>query len=230
MTPPRPPEQPDPVNGPPVAAIVLAAGGSRRMGGDNKLLAEVAGKPMVAHVVDACRNAGLRQVVLVTGHEGATVAGLFEPSAVEVAHNPGHASGMAGSIRAGLDAVQPGVRGVLICLGDMPGVRPATLRRLVAALRERDDICVPYHAGRPGNPVLWGAAHLQALRAAVTGDQGGRRLLRERCTCVRQVAVDDPLIRADADTPEALAQLRSALGHPDPGAPGNREETEPFRR
>jgi molybdenum cofactor cytidylyltransferase len=186
-----------------VAALVLAAGRSTRMG-RNKLLAEVAGAPLVTRPVDAALAAGL-PVWVVTGHESEQVRAVLGGRDVRFAHNPDYASGIAGSLRAGVQAVGPGHAGVAILLGDMPYLRAQHIKQLVAAFEQADagSICIPEHAGLRGNPVLWPACDFAALMA-LDGDTGGRVLLAQRRARVLRVAIEDDAVLIDLDTPEAL--------------------------
>ena len=190
-----------------VGAILLAAGSARRMGED-KLLAELGGKPMVMHAFDAIVAAGLdAPIVAVT--PGSSIRGVLgdQVRLVEVAD---HASGMGHSLAAAIQQAPPNWSAAIICLGDMPFVRPATLAAL--AVRAKSNGAVrPRFEGRPGNPLLLGRACFGEL-AALTGDQGGRALLDRYA--VEWFDCDDPGVIFDVDTPEALAQARRLLERP----------------
>ena len=187
-----------------VGAIVLAAGLSRRMG-SNKLLAPLDGKPLVTHAVDAALDAGL-PVLVVTGHDAGAIRAALGDRAIDFVDAPDHAQGMGRSIAAGIDAVDRDGGdwdAAIICLGDMPRIRPELLKAL-AAEAAPDAILIPSFAGRRGNPVLWGKAHFAGL-AALQGDKGGRALFVDRP--VRELPWQDDGIFADVDTPEMLATL-----------------------
>ncbi|MSP66812.1 MAG: 4-diphosphocytidyl-2C-methyl-D-erythritol kinase [Alphaproteobacteria bacterium] len=192
---------------PRIAAIVLAAGQSRRMG-RNKLLAEIDGVPMVTRVVDAVLGSEVDRVVVVTGHEADQTAAALAGRAVTLAHNPDYASGLSTSLRAGVGALGEAIDAAFVCLGDMPRIRPEHLHRLIAAYDpvEGRAICVPTFAGRRGNPVLWGARFFADM-ARVAGDVGARHLIGENAEVVCEVAMGDGGVLLDIDTPEALAAL-----------------------
>jgi molybdenum cofactor cytidylyltransferase len=205
------PSRPQPRGGkaaqgrPVVAALVLAAGSSRRMG-ENKLLVEVEGAPMVARVVDAARASRASRVVVVTGHDAAAVRAALAGRAVEIVHNPEHGEGMASSLRVGLGAVAS-ADGALVCLGDMPWVRTEDLDALLAAFDPAAgrDLCVPFHRGKRGNPVLWGARHFADMMR-LAGDAGARALLEARAADVVAVEIDHPGVLLDVDTRAALEE------------------------
>jgi molybdenum cofactor cytidylyltransferase len=188
---------------PVVAALVLAAGSSRRMG-ENKLLVEVEGAPMVARVVDAARASKVARVLVVTGHQAEAVRAALAGRAVETVHNDAHAEGMASSLRAGLAALGA-VDGVVVCLGDMPWVRAADLDALVDAFDPGGgrELCVAFHEGKRGNPVLLGARFFPEMMR-LTGDSGARALLEEHAAEVVAVDVGHPGVLLDVDTRAAL--------------------------
>ena len=193
---------------PKIAALVLAAGRSSRMG-SNKLLAEVDGQPMVTHVVDAALASQARPVVVVTGNEADRVAAALGDRPVRRVDNPDFAAGISSSLKAGLRALGPDIDGVLVCLADMPRLGPATLDRLIAAFNpvEGRAICVPTWNGKRGNPVLW-SRRFFAEMAELAGDVGARHLIGEHSELVCEVAMPDDSVLLDIDTPEALALLR----------------------
>jgi molybdenum cofactor cytidylyltransferase len=199
---------------PKVAAIVLAAGRSSRMGSANKLMAELEGKPLVDHAVDAALAARLDRVVVVTGHESERVRQSLGNRRVEFVHNPDYASGIASSLAAGLAALKDSaIDGVLVLLGDMPRIAPAQLDRLISAFNpvEGRAICVPTFNGKRGNPVLWGRRFFEP-KAHLKGDVGARHLIAENGELVAEVAMPDDAVLTDVDTPQALEALRRQEG------------------
>lgn len=195
---------------PKVAALVLAAGRSSRMGERNKLLVEVDGEPMVRHAVRAALGAGLREVVVVTGHQHEAVEAALAGLPVRFVHNPDYALGLSSSLKAGVGALGRKLDGALVCLGDMPRLNSGHLRRLVAAFDPAPgsgrSIVVPTHGAKRGNPVLWSSAHFPAMRE-LEGDVGAKHLIGEHAAEVVEVELDDEAPLLDVDTPEALARL-----------------------
>jgi molybdenum cofactor cytidylyltransferase len=188
-----------------VGVLILAAGRSSRMGSQNKLLADLRGRPLVAHVAAAAEAAGL-PALLVTGHLADAVRAAAGPYPVAV-HAPDFAQGLSRSLRAGLVAVPADWSAAIVCLGDMPGVPAPVLKSLASAHSAPGDVIVPTWGGKRGNPVLWGRAHFTRL-SALEGDVGGKALFPELAAQVREMAVDTDAILADIDTPEALAAAR----------------------
>lgn len=195
-----------PKSAPRIAALVLAAGRSTRMGGPNKLLLEISGQPMVAHAVAAVRASKAAPVVVVTGHQADAVRAALAGFGVTFAHNGDYEQGISTSLKAGLAALPDDVDGVVVCLGDMPGVGPQHIDRLIAAFDpvEGRAICVPVMNGKRGNPVLWARAFFDEM-AAVKGDVGARHLIGANEERVCEVAIDDDAVLNDIDTPDMFA-------------------------
>jgi molybdenum cofactor cytidylyltransferase len=186
---------------PRVDAIVLAAGLSHRTGDTNKLVAQVDGLPMVVRVVRAALASQAEGVVVVTGHEAARVEATLVDEAVLFVRNDLYESGLASSLCAGIRALESGVDGALICLGDMPWVGADVMDALIADFDPGCGraICVPTCDSERGNPVLWGADFFGAIDELV-GDEGARRLLGEYADRVVEVPVRDRGIFRDLDT------------------------------
>ena len=192
-----------------VAALVLAAGASSRMGAQHKLLiTDAVGKPMIAHTVDHLRAAGIASILVVTGHREAEIRAALVGRDLRFVNAHRHAEGLAESLKAGLAALPDDVAGVLVCLGDMPLVAADTLRRIIAAYDpdEGRSIVVPTHQGQFGNPVLWDRSFIPEMMQ-LSGDQGARALLRRHAELVAELVIDSDGILRDFDTPESLAGL-----------------------
>lgn len=194
-----------------VAAVVLAAGTSRRMGGVNKLLAEVGGRPVLQRVLDAVAGCDVDPIVVVTGHDSERVEQLLARRDVVIAHNPHYAAGLSTSLRCGLATLPPAVDGALICLGDMPRLEARHLRGLLGAFAPARGcaVCVPVYAGRRGNPVLWARRFFDEM-AAVEGDAGAGRLLAVHADVLCEVPMEDDAVLHDVDSPADLARAQRA--------------------
>ncbi len=199
--------------GPGVAGVVLAAGRSSRMAPRHKLLvADRAGKPMVARVVDNLLASALRPMIVVVGHRGDEVAGALAGRPVQVVTAEGWEDGLSASLRAGIAAVPASARAAVVCLGDMPLVTARTIGRLLAAYDPDEGrlIVAPSHGGELGNPVLWDRRFFAEIMA-LSGDRGARALLERHSEHVATVAMDDDAVLRDVDTPEQLAGLPAHL-------------------
>lgn len=195
-----------------IAAVVLAAGRSSRMGESNKLLAEIAGRPLVRIAVETALASRARPVIVVTGHQRERVETALAGLDVTFAHNEAFADGLSTSLKTGVTAVPPTCDGAIICLGDMPQVDAGLIDRLLAAFDPERGvlIVVPTLAGKRGNPVVW-SRRLFAEFSALAGDVGARGLLASYPEAVAEVAVEDAAAFADIDTPDALAAARAGI-------------------
>jgi molybdenum cofactor cytidylyltransferase len=195
-----------------VAAIVLAAGRSTRMGGPNKLLAEVAGRPLVRIAVEQALASRARPVIVVTGHQRERVEAVLEGLNVVFAHNADYAHGLSTSLKAGIAKLPPNADGAIVCLGDMPQVNAALIDRLIGAFDPEHGalVVVPTTDGKRGNPVVWSRRFFPDL-AALEGDIGARHLIASYQEAVTEVPVSGQAALIDIDTPDALDQFKAEM-------------------
>jgi molybdenum cofactor cytidylyltransferase len=190
-----------------IAAIVLAAGGSVRMGRPKQLL-PIACQPMVRRVVEAVCSAGFDQVVVVTGAHADEVAEALQDLPVELVTNKAWTKGMSASLRRGLLALRPGIQAALIALADQPALTSQVVSDLVDRYRTtRAPIVAPTYEGRRGNPVIFDRS-LFAELLMVEGDKGGRALLDRYASQVEKVELDDPAALFDVDTFEDYERVQ----------------------
>ena len=197
--------------GPRIAAILLAAGKSSRMGA-NKMLAEIDGRPMVARTAQRLLSSHARPIIAVLGNGADAVDAALGKLPVERVRNPEYADGLSTSLKRGLAALPDDVDGVIVCLGDMPLIAGRDLDRLIAAFNplEGRAIVVPTRRGKRGNPVLW-SRQFFAEMMALGGDAGARKLVDEHADLVIEIEMDSDAIFIDIDTPQALAGLRDRV-------------------
>jgi len=199
-----------------VAAVILAAGRSTRMGGPNKLLAELSGKPLVRIVTEQALASGASGVIVVTGHQAAEVEKALAGLRVKFVRNPDFAAGLASSVKTGIAAVPADADGAVVCLGDMPLIDARLIDRLIEAFApDRGNlIAVPVSDGRRGNPVLWSRRFFDELMT-LDGDIGARHLIAKHNQAVAEVPVEGDGAFLDIDTPEALAAARQGQLQPE---------------
>ena len=194
-----------------VSVLLLAAGGSTRMRGGDKLLEAVEGEPLLRRSARTALDSAAEETLVVLGANRtareAAVAGL----PVRRVANAGWEEGMGTSIAAGAAALSSGMSGVLVMAADMPDLTPGLIDRLIAALPADDSRVIARpctDGGVPGNPVLFGAAHLPAL-AALRGDTGAREVVAANRADLRLVPAEDNACLLDLDTPEAWQAYRN---------------------
>ena len=211
VTRPQPRDEPV-VAGHNIAAVVLAAGRSTRMGGPNKLLAEIGGRSLVRIAVEQALASRAKPVIVVTGHERERVEAALKGLPVQFVHNPDFAVGLGGSVRTGIAAVPAAADGAIVCLGDMPQVDAALIDRLIAGFAPEQGALavIPTIDGQRGNPVLWSRRFFPDLMA-IEGDVGARNLINRYGEAVVEVPVTGKGALVDVDTPEALRGVKAAI-------------------
>jgi molybdenum cofactor cytidylyltransferase len=211
VTRPQPRDEPVAV-GHSIAAVVLAAGRSTRMGGPNKLLAEIGGRALVRIAAEQALASRARPVIVVTGHERERVEAALKGLPVRLVHNPDFAQGLGSSVRTGVAAVPAEADGAIVCLGDMPQVDAALIDRLIAAFAPEQGALavVPTIDGQRGNPVLWSRRFFPDLMA-IEGDVGARHLIGRYGEAVVEVPVTGKGALVDVDTPEALEGVKAEI-------------------
>lgn len=192
-----------------LGAVILAAGLSSRMGGEQKLVKLLDGKPLLQHSLDTVAALGLADALAVTGHARAEVEAVIAGSGIRSVFNPDYATGIGSSLARGVEHLSPAVAGAFIVLGDMPLVMAEDYWRLAEAFAAEggERICRPCHAGRPGHPVLFPKRLFADLRC-LGGDQGGAPVIGRHQDDVILVDVGSPRVLADIDT---QADFRSGL-------------------
>jgi molybdenum cofactor cytidylyltransferase len=203
--------EPAPADNAKVAAVVLAAGRSTRMGGPNKMLAQLGGKPLVRMVAEQALASKASPVIVVTGHQADEVEKALAGLNVTFVRNADFASGLASSVKTGIGAVPTDAAGAMVCLGDMPLIEAKLIDKLIGAFSpERGSlIVVPTCDGRRGNPVLWSRRFFGELMG-LSGDIGGRHLVDHHSEAVVEVPVDGDGAFLDIDTPQVLEVVQRA--------------------
>jgi molybdenum cofactor cytidylyltransferase len=213
------PSRPQPRDGgavapqrPMIAALLLAAGGSTRMRGADKLLEEIDGKPILHRVAKMLLSSGCDNVVCVLRSEDDARRAALESLPVAKVSNPRAAEGMASSISTGIASLPANTDAVLVMLGDMPEVQTSDIDRLIAAFdpdEDRSIIRSVTPTGKAGHPVLFGRRFFEAVMA-LDGDRGARDIIAEHPEFVVDVVLSGEAATTDLDTPEAWAKWREA--------------------
>jgi len=195
-----------------LAAILLAAGESARMGEPKQLL-DWGGTPLVTAQVDTLLAAGCRPVVVVLGaHQQRVRSAIPARADVQIATNRQWRTGRASSIRTAARAVPSAVDVVVVSSVDQP-TRPEVIRRLAEALQSDSTawIAVPRHDGRNGHPPLFDASLLPELQSVTERHEGLRQVRRRHAEQTIFVDMDDPIVTLNLNTPEAYQNALALL-------------------
>lgn len=189
-----------------VAAILLAAGESRRMGKENKLFLEVKGEPMILRAIRSLLTAGVDELVIVLNPENDLLLDSFSLRGVVRVINPDHRKGMTTSIQKGVAACGADVAGYMICMSDQPFLEAGEYDHLLDEFRtiiEKDPaaIAVPYFQEKKGNPVIFSSAYRESI---LTHEEmeGCRGIIMDNASHVHRVEMPSGAIHRDIDTPD----------------------------
>ena len=180
-----------------VTGLVLAAGGSQRLGEPKQLLPYGSGT-LLDHTLETARASGFRQLIVALGGGSADVRSKVDLSGADVVENLDFGEGCSSSIAAGLSAMDPRSELMVLMLGDQPGVTPATVRALIAGYDERTALAACLYDDGRGHPLAFGRALFGDLRE-LHGDRGVWKLMDRRPEDVLEVRVPGPIPR-DVDT------------------------------
>jgi molybdenum cofactor cytidylyltransferase len=187
-----------------ITAIVLAAGQSRRMGEHNKLILPLDNQSMLERVVVSVLDSDIDDVVVVTGFESDKIQSAIQSYGVSMVFNQDYASGMASSLRCGLEALNETVDGAIIILADMPFINAELINQLISQYHDECELChivAPRYKGKRGNPVLWDKRYFNEMKN-LSGDQGAKSLLKKYADDIAMVEVASDSIFIDVDTPK----------------------------
>jgi molybdenum cofactor cytidylyltransferase len=197
-----------------IGAVLLAAGSASRLGHRPKCLLELDGQPLIRRAIDALRQAGVGDLVVVLGHHRAWIEPVLQGAAVRTVCNPQPEQGQVSSQRLGLQALGSGHGAVLVALADQPLIDADDVRALLQAWAQRPadaSVMFPRVQGQPGNPVVFSDdVRQQILRsdAAV----GARQWRQAHPQAVWAWDTDNPHYRLDIDTPQDLVRFQDLTG------------------
>lgn len=204
-----------------IASVILAAGTSSRMeGGRHKLLLPLGNRPVLAHVLDAALASQARPIILVLGHQAAEVraqlASYTLHPEITVLENPAYLQGMSASMKLGIQALishgykksyDEAIDSALFLTGDQPLLTSAIIDSIIETYRRSGKrIVAPLYEGQRGNPVLFDASLFPEL-LQVTGDEGGRGVLKRHLDEVANVEIENSEASYDVDTWEAYQRV-----------------------
>lgn len=188
---------------PQIAAVVLAAGSSQRMGEQNKLHLPINGVPLLRHSLQTLLASDIDEIVVVLGHDQLSTRALVDDLPLRLVFNEVHESGQMSSVHCGLASLKNDYDGVMIALGDQPALSVNDINYLIDAYLNRNDgeVVVPMFEGERGNPIIIS----NSCRADIltgTRNLGCRKFIEKNPELVCKVAMRSPGVVIDLDTPQ----------------------------
>ena len=186
-----------------ISAILLAAGQSKRMDGENKLTKEIQGVPLIKHSVKNILASSIDELIIVLGHQKETIEKLVNKNEkIKFVFNKDFESGIASSIKTGLDNLSEKTEAFFICLGDMPTVNPNIYNQLIKSINKRE-IIVPTYKGQQGNPVLF-AKSMKEKIINISGDVGAKKILELNKDKILNLEINDQCVTKDFNTQDSF--------------------------
>ena len=186
-----------------ISAILLAAGQSKRMNGENKLTKEIQGTPLIKHSVKNILASSIDELIVVLGHQKETIEKLIDKNKkIKFVFNKDFESGVASSIKTGLNNLSEKTEAFFICLGDMPMVNPNIYNQLIKSINKRE-IIVPTYKGQQGNPVLF-AKSMREKIINISGDVGAKKILELNKDKILNLEINDQCVTKDFNTQDSF--------------------------
>ena len=185
-----------------ISAILLAAGQSQRMGGDNKLIKKYNKKHLINHILDTLIKSKIKKIIVVSGFQNSKVKKIIvKNKKINFVYNKNYKSGMASSIKTGLKRISKKNIGFLIIHADMPQISRKIINKLYEAIKSKDkEIFVPTYKRKLGNPVGFKYSMLKSLKK-ITGDRGAKKIIKRNKKKLYLVKVNSKSIFNDLNTP-----------------------------
>ena len=184
-----------------IKAILLAAGQSKRLKNENKLIKKFKNKPLITFSVNSLIKSKVNKIIIVLGYECSKIKKVIKKNKkINFIFNKRFKSGMSTSIKTGLDHLSKKCDAFFICLGDMPMVNLNIYNQLIKSINKKE-IIVPTYKGQQGNPVLFSAT-LKKEIMSIEGDVGAKKILLENKNDILNLQIDDDSIIRDFNIKE----------------------------
>jgi len=189
-----------------ISAILLTAGQSKRMDGENKLTKEIQGVPLIKHSVKNILVSSIDELIIVLGYQKEIIEKLIDPNEkIKFVFNKDFESGMASSIKIGLDNLSEKTEAFFICLGDMPMVNHNIYNQLIKS-KNNKEIIVPNYKGQQGNPVLFNKSMKEKI-INISGDVGAKKILELNKDKILNLEINDQSIAKGFNTQDDFNSL-----------------------
>ncbi len=184
-----------------ISAILLAAGQSKRMNGENKLIKKIQNVPLIKHSIKNILESSIDEIIVVLGHDKEIIEKIIDQNdKIRLVFNKNFENGIASSIKTGLAKLSNKTESFFICLGDMPNVNRNIYDKLIQS-KNNKEIVVPNFKGNQCNPILFSRSVINTLMN-VKGDTGAKKILELNKNKILNVNIDELNFAKDFDTPE----------------------------
>ncbi len=184
-----------------ISAILLAAGQSKRMAGENKLIKEIEGIPLIKHAVKNILESYVDELIIILGYQKKIVEKLIGDNVkIKFIFNKDFRNGMASSIRMGLNLLSEKTEAFFICLGDMPMVNKDIYNQIIKS-KNNKEIIVPTYKGKQGNSVLFDKSMKKKIMN-ISGDIGAKKILELNKDKILYLEINDQGVTKGFDTKE----------------------------
>jgi molybdenum cofactor cytidylyltransferase len=182
-----------------ISAILLAAGQSKRMNGENKLTKKIQGIPLIKHSVKNILSSSVDELIVVLGYQKKIIEKLIgKNEKIKTVFNENFENGIASSIKTGLNHFSEKTEAFFICLGDMPLVNYNIYNQLIKS-KDNKKIIVPIYKGQQGNPVLFDKSMKEKIMN-ISGDAGAKKILESNKDKILNLEINDQYITKGFDT------------------------------
>ena len=189
-----------------ISAVLLAAGQSKRMDGENKLTKEIQGVPLIKHSVKNILASSIDELIIVLGYQKEIIEKLIDKNnKIKFVFNKDFENGMASSIKTGLDNLSEKTEAFFICLGDMPMINHDIYNQLIKS-KDNKEIIVPTYKGQQGNPVLFDKSMKETVMN-ITGDVGAKKILELNKDKILNLEINDQNITKGFNTQGDFSSL-----------------------
>ena len=197
-----------------ISAIILAAGGSRRMKDINKLLVLIKNKPLISLVCETFLDVDIHKLILVIGYQYQNIVELISSNKIEIVKNRIWEKGMMSSIHAGIKRLDSDIKGTFLVLADMPLVSKSTIFKLMEKISETkgQKIVFPTHKKKQGNPVYF-PKHYFSQILKLYGDFGCKVILKKNLKDAINVEISSNEIILDLDTIEDYGNIKKYVSN-----------------
>tara|TARA_Y100000590_G_scaffold188326_1_gene214632 strand:- start:2673 stop:3254 length:582 start_codon:yes stop_codon:yes gene_type:complete len=181
-----------------ISAILLAAGQSKRMNGENKLAKKIKGIPLLKYALNNILKSSVNEIIIVLGYQSEIIEKLIDKNdKIKFVFNADFETGMASSIKKGVENLSKKTDAFFISLGDMPSINYNTYDQLIK-YKKNQKIIVPIFKGQKGNPLLFPKS-FEKIMLSIQGDHGAKKILENNKKQILNIEINDPGIIKDID-------------------------------